>query len=92
MIEFFLDGSHRIFGVSVALSIERKRHFSLHSLLSGYYYLIESQIIMIEVQSGSSSSWDVAFSRSLSKLEVDRPNMVDSVIVEIRYCIMNYGS
>ena len=56
MIEFFLDGSHRIFGVSVALSKKRNRHFSFHSLLSGFYYLIESQIIMIEVQSGSSSS------------------------------------
>ena len=39
MIEFLLDGSHRIFGVSVALSIERKRHFSLHSLLGAVHIL-----------------------------------------------------
>ena len=47
-------------------------------------YLIESQIIMMEVQSGSKSNWEVAFSSSRSKFEVDRPNMVDSAIVEIR--------
>ena len=42
------------------------------------FYLIESQIIMMEVQSGSKSNWEVAFSSSRSKFEVDRPNMVDS--------------
>ena len=38
---------------------------------------------MMEVQSGSKSNWEVAFSSSRSKFEVDRPNMVHSAIVEI---------
>ena len=37
---------------------------------------MESQIIMMEVQSGSSSSWLVAFSSNRSKFDVDRPNIL----------------